>query len=155
MNYIKLQQDILKALYNDKTRNDFIFVDKVVNDRVWVVYKGVAVYSIPERMCFLDRKAIENWTNRTPYVQSIVDSLMKHVGKGYILKFTGVDVSGKLKCNRYEHEYVDFKVHCDVKLMKYSEPEYEQYVARDSSNPMFVKDGGEVVAIILPVKGFK
>ena len=48
MDYIKIQQNILKAVCNEKTKNDWRFVGGLHNGRVWVVYKGYALYSIPD-----------------------------------------------------------------------------------------------------------
>ena len=72
------------------------------------------------------------------------------------MKFDGTSIiNGTIKCNRYENAETGLKVLCDMKLLKYSEPEYEQYTAKDDKMPMYVKDAGEVVAVILPIKEFK
>lgn len=156
MNYIKLQQDIIKAVWNDKTKNDFTFVDTIINERVWVIYKGIAIYSIPEKLFFIDRTAVENWTNKMPYSRQIIDNMMKGADAGISVKLDGTSIiNSTVKCNRYENAETGLKVLCDMKLLKYSEPEYEQYTAKDDKMPMYVKDAGEVIAVILPIKEFK
>ena len=156
MNYLKLQQDIIKAVWNDKTKNDFTFVDTIINGRVWVIYKGIAIYSIPEKLCFIDTKAVENWANKMPYSRQIIDNMLKGADAGISVRLDGTSINSmNLKCNRYENAETGLKIYCDVKLMKYSEPEYEQYTAKDDERVMYVKDAEEVIAVILPIGGFK
>lgn len=152
MNYIKIQQEILKAVCNDKTKNDWRFVAGLHNGRVWVVYKGYAMYAIPDIFWYLDTdKIIDKCNLSLPLSEKIVESHKRHFESAVNCKYTGTIIYQKLELNVYKSSD-DKEVHIDPALVKYLDKHYYyEYRMIDRRNPLYIVDGGELVACIMPV----
>ena len=152
MNYIKIQQEILKAVYNEKTKNNWRFVAGLHNGRVWVVYKGYAMYAIPDIFWYLDTdKIIDKLNLPLPLSEKIVESHKRYFESAVNCKYTGTTMYQKLELNVYKSND-DKEVHVDPALVKYLDKHYDyEYRMIDRRSPLYIVDDGELVACIMPV----
>ena len=151
MNYIKIQQEILKAVCNEKTKNDWRFVAGLHNDRVWVVYKGYAMYAIPDIFWYLDTdKIIDKCCLQLPISKNFVESHKRYFDMAVRCNYTGTTVYQKMELNVYKSD--DKEVHIDPALIKYLDKHHDyEYRMIDRRSPLYIVDDYEMIASIMPV----
>ena len=152
MNYVKIQQDIIKAVYNDK-RDEWRFIEGVHNGRVWVTYRGVTIFSVPERLWFLDIEGISKKCNLPlPISERIFNANMQLCYKSEACHFTGTRLFGNAELNRYENKDGSKEIFIDPNLLKWLDKKFEyKYMMTDKRNPLYIMDGEDMVGCVLPV----
>lgn len=152
MNYVKIQQDIIKAVYNDK-RDEWRFIEGVHNGRVWVIYKGYAIFSVPECLWFLDIDGISKKCNLPlPISERIFKSHMDLCSNSEACHFTGTRPYRDKELNRYESDYTHKEVFVDPNLLKWLDKKFDYtYRMIDKRNPLYIMDGEDMVGCVLPV----
>lgn len=151
MNYLKIQQDILKTVYNDRTkdRNKINFIDGVHDDRVWVVFDGVLMCGIPTCLYFLDTEQLLYKMCKAPISKGLYESMKKGFDSAKRAEFTGTIISAGKQLNVYKSD--DGEAYVDPKLLGYFDS-YEQIAIVNRKSPVYAhNEHFELEAVVMPV----
>lgn len=140
MNLTRIQTNFLKMLMNEES----VYVLKEEIPKMVGITEGHAVYFIPECAFFLDR------TKMKPVdLHGIVDDMKKAIPS----ERTGVERKDKMSRNRnvIEIKHDDVSVWLDEKFCKDFD-KFADYSATNEKSPVYVKENGQLVGIVLPVR---
>lgn len=153
MNYMKIQCDIMKSLSGVRTINDWLMIDGMYNNRVWVCYKGIAIYGIPEKDFMLDRQAICYYQNKRALGENSITNLLSRINSqdGSRCEYSHTKNHDKLKIVTYK-DLTGSVWHGDEKLFKYDDGDTNNYYYMvNDRTPLLMYNGADVEAIILPI----
>ena len=138
MNTTRIQTNFLKMLMNEQS----VYVLKEEIPRMVGITEGHAVYFIPECEFFLDRakmkevdlkNIVEQFNNSSPAIR------------------TGIERKDKGKLVEVKTVESQVSIWLDEKFVK-DFSDYAEYYGTYDVSPVFVKENGILVGIVLPVK---
>ena len=150
MNYLKVQQNLLKAAdardgWKHKDFNIYYFITK---DKVWMCPKGEWIIGIPKNQFYLDIDKI--WKDINPIRG---ETFLKDTGD---LK-PAVDTNSifqvsifQKKMNLHKFMVDDKAIYVKEDRLKFFEPD-AHFEGTNGRSPLYVYEGNELVGLILPV----
>ena len=146
MNVVKIQQEIIKDLLNNKRGKYFI---QIKESEVYIMAKyQVFILSPKEFVLDIDKLGLSS-TN-------IVDSLIKYANDAKMAIKTGfiksyISYGKEVNCLELKREDNDQLVYLDQSLLKLYDKSCE-FAVIDSNSPAFIYESDILVGIVLPVK---
>lgn len=150
MNYLKVQQNLLKAAdaRDGWKRKDFYVAYSVMDDRVWVCPEGYWMMGIPKNQFYLDVDKI--WKNVKPIPG---ETLLKDTGdlKPAVDTKSIVQVTTcKKKVNLHKFVVDNEAIYVQEEYLKFFDPD-AHFEGTKHNAPLHVYENGELVGLILPV----
>lgn len=145
MNYLKIQQNLLKAV--DAKHKSFNTYYCVTEDKVWVIHEGVLMMGIPKNLFYLDVDKI--WKDIQPFK---IETLFKDTWnlKSAVDTNTTIQVTEfKKKLNLHKFVVDGEEVYIQEKYLEFFDPD-ARFEGRNSKAPLYVYENDEFVGLILP-----
>lgn len=140
MNLTRIQTNFLKMLMNEES----VYVLKEEIPKMVGITEGHAVYFIPECAFFLDR---------TKMKEVNLSGIVADSNKAIPSERTGVERKDKMSRGRnmIEIKHDDESIWLDEKFCKDFD-KFADYFATDYKSPVYVKENGILVGIVLPIR---
>ena len=151
MNYLKLQQDLIKELVNEPKKKQFIRIGRI--DGNVAILTEYSTFIVPSDKFLLDYEKIKNKLmemGEHTIRNFIPNDLVDVVKTNDIKVIAGQRLNSKpVHCNKY---LIDNKtpLYVNEKLMKYFDGENE-YKGTNDKAPLFIYEYDELVGFVLPV----
>ena len=144
MNYVKIQQDILKLRLEELQKHKPVkIIYQKIDECVWISTDGFVIYAIPERFFILDTvkfdkpesSAIVNLLDTTDY-KDLIPTNQKRVME---------------KCTATVLLLEDIEVFIDEKLLKNFDKS-ATFQSKGQLSPVHVYENGELVGVVCPLR---
>lgn len=150
MNYLKVQQNLLKAAdaRDGWKHKDFHVAYSVTDNRVWVCPEGCWMMGIPKDQFYLDVDKI--WKDFQPFK---TETFLKDTWdlKPAVDTNTTIQVTEfKKKLNLHKFVVDGEEVYIQEKYLEFFDPD-AHFEGRNSKAPLYVYENDELVGLILPV----
>lgn len=150
MNYLKVQQNLLKAAdaRDGWKHKDFHVAYSVTDDRVWVCPEGYWMIGIPKDQFYLNVDKI--WKDFQPFK---TETFLKDTWdlKPAVDTNTTIQVTEfKKKLNLHKFVVDGEEVYIQEKYLEFFDPD-AHFEGRNSKAPLYVYENDELVGLILPV----
>lgn len=157
MNYIKLQQDLIKELINKPTRKTFVRIGKY-NDDIAIVTEH-SVYMIPKQYFYLDYEVVmkELPEIEERVIKGFIPDKLEDVTKTNDIKLIANRFRPKKldKVQRFNINNVDECLYIDVNKLKYFNCDDYIYKGYKNNAPLFLYRDEHLEGFVLPVKLMK
>lgn len=143
MNYLKIQQNLLKAV--DAKHKSFNTYYCVTEDKVWVIPEGVWMMGIPKNLFYLDVDKI--WKDIQPFK---IETLFKDTWnlKSAVDSKSIIQVTNKMNLHKFVVD--NEEVYINEKYLKFFDPD-ARFEGRNRKAPLYVYENDELVGLITPV----
>lgn len=155
MNYVKIQQDLIKEIIKKPASRTFVRVGKfsMSDDKYIFICTAFVGLFIPERYFYLDYEKLI--TELGEMAQSTIEGFVKtnlyNAYKTDEVRMMPQNRTGKLKpCTFYRVSGEEDKVLIDNNLMKYFDGK-NSYKGTTRKAPIFVYENDELVGFALPI----
>ena len=153
MNYLKLQQDLIKELVNEPNKKQFIRIGRI--DGNVAILTEYSVFIVPNDKFLLDYEKIKNklMEMEEHTIRNFIPNDLVDVVKTNDIKvIAGQRLNSKsVHCNKY---LIDNKtpLYVNEKLLKYFDDDENEYKGTNDKAPLFIYEDDMLVGFVLPVQ---